>query len=171
MSDPSTRSSDDSTRSRDDDARPRDDSTRPPDDWPYAAEATVCAACGRETDRSLTLSSLGLVWGAATRGGLAPTDVEGYVGTLEFRCCEACWTGEGIDALEDAHTLVDDSAPAGDGRPFALDDEKVAAAAKLDASRVAVAEYWPVERADPELEHLRAQDSAVESMLDSWFED
>lgn len=141
-----------------------------PDDWPYTESATTCAACGREDDRSLTLSSLGLVWGAATQGGLAPTDIKGHVGTLEFRCCEDCWTAEGIDALEDAHTLVDQSGQPGDGQPFALDDEKVAAAAKLDASRIAVAEYWPVERAGPELEHLRAQDSAVESMLDSWFE-
>ncbi|WP_321112844.1 hypothetical protein [Halorussus salinisoli] len=105
------------------------------------------------------------------RGGLAPTEIGDYGGTLEFRCWHACWTVKGIDALEDARTLVARGGRGKSGRAFALDDQKVAAAAKLDARRVAVGDLRPLElRSDPEREHVRSQDEAVESMLDSWFE-
>lgn len=145
--------------------------TRIPDDWPYAEEATVCADCGRDADRHVVVDSLGLVWGGAMAGGLAPTEVGDYGGTLEFRCCRDCWTEGGIDALEDAQTLVDRDARASGGKPFVLDDEKVAAAAKLDAERVAVGELRLLEfRSDPEREHVRAQDRAVEAILESWVE-
>ena len=143
----------------------------PPDDWPYTDELTVCAACGSDDDRYATVETLGLVWGGAMRGGLAPTEVGDYSGTLEFRVCHDCWTETGIDALEDARTLVDWDARAESGRPFALDDEKVVAAAKLDAERVAIASLRPLDfRSDPEREHVRSQDEAVEAMLDSWFD-
>jgi len=44
-----------------------------PDEWPYADEPTACAACGSHDDRYAVVDSLGLVWGGATDGGLAPT--------------------------------------------------------------------------------------------------
>ncbi|UPV73637.1 hypothetical protein M0R89_13950 [Halorussus limi] len=142
-----------------------------PDDWPYADEPTVCAACGSDDDRHVTVETLGLVWGAAMDGGLAPTAVGGYSGTLRFRCCHECWTERGIDALEAARTLVDRGGRAEDGRPFALDDDRVAAAAELDAERVAVGDLRrPEFRSDPEREHVRSQDEAVEAALDSWFD-
>ncbi|MFC4552730.1 MULTISPECIES: hypothetical protein [Halorussus] len=139
----------------------------PPAEWPYATEATVCAACGRASDRHLVVDSLGLVWGAATRGGLAPSEVGEYVGTLEFRCCTDCWTDAGVAALDGARTLLARETRAEDGRPFALDARKVAAAARLDAQKVAVADLWPLGRTGPELEHVRAQDAAVEDLLAS----
>lgn len=142
----------------------------PPAEWPYAEETTACAACGSASDRHLVVASLGLVWGGAMDGGVPPTEVGDYCGTLEFRCCGDCWTEKGIDALDDARTLVDWDARAAGGRPLALDDAKVAAAAELDAARVAVADCWPIDRAGPELEHVRAQDDAVESLLQSWFD-
>ena len=144
----------------------------PPADWPYAEAATVCAACGRESDRSVTVDSLGLVWGGAMAGGLPPTELGDYGGTLEFRCCHDCWTDEGVDALDDARTLLDGEARANGRGPFALDDERVAAAAKLDAERVAVGRLRRLDlRSDPESEHVRSQDEAVEALLESWFEE
>lgn len=148
-----------------------DRSCVPPDDWPYAQEATVCGACGREDDRSVVVETLGIVWGAAMAGGLAPTDLGDYGGTLEFRCCHDCWTREGIDALDGARTLLDGAARANGGGSFALDDEKVAAAATLDAERVAVGRLRRLNtRSDPEREHVWSQDEAVEALLESWFE-
>ncbi|MFC7080590.1 hypothetical protein [Halorussus caseinilyticus] len=142
-----------------------------PDDWPYADEPAVCAACGSDDDRYVTVDTLGLVWGAATRGGLAPTEVGDYGGTLEFRCCHDCWTDEGVEVLDDARTLVAREGRGEPGRSFALDDEKVAAAAKLDAERVAVDDLRPLEfRSDPEREHVRSQDETVETILEAWFE-
>ena len=142
-----------------------------PDDWPYADEPTACAACGSDDDRHVVVDSLGLVWGAAMRGGLAPTDIGDRSGALEFRCCRDCWE-DGVDALDDARTLVARDGRGEPGRPFALDDETVAAAARLDAERVAVCDLRPLEfRSDPEREHVRSQDEAVESLLDAWFDD
>lgn len=143
----------------------------PPDDWPYADEPAACAACGSDDDRFVVVDSLGLVWGAAMRGGPAPSEVGDRTGTLAFRCCRDCWE-DGVDALEDARTLVARDGRGEPGRPFALDDEKVAAAARLDADRVAVRDLRPLElRSDPEREHVRSQDEAVESLLDAWFDD
>ena len=143
-----------------------------PADWPYAEEATVCAACGREDDRSVTVETLGLVWGAAMAGGLAPTELDDYGGTLEFRCCHDCWTERGIDALDEARTLLDETARANGHGPFVLDDERVTAAATLDAERVAVGRLRRLDtRSGPEREHVRSQDEAVEALLESWFED
>ena len=140
-----------------------------PDDWPYADEPTVCAVCGSDDDRHVTVGTLGLVWGAAMDGGLAPTAVGDYGGTLRFRCCHDCWTNRGIDALEEARTLVDREDRLEGGRPFALDDEQVAAAAKLDAERVAIGDFRRLDyRSDPERKHVRSQDEAVESVLESW---
>jgi hypothetical protein len=52
-----------------------------------------------------------------------------------------------------------------------LDDEKTAAAARLDAERVAIATLRPLDfRSDPEREHVRSQDETVEALLDSWFD-
>lgn len=142
-----------------------------PDDWPYADEPTVCAACGSDDDRYVTVESLGLVWGAAMDGGLAPTAVGDYSGTFRFRCCHHCWTEEGLAALEDTRTLVDHESRAEDGQSFALDDEQVTAAAQLDARRVAVGDLRPLDyRSDPEREHVRSQDEAVEAVLESWFD-
>jgi len=144
----------------------------PPDDWPYADEPIVCAACGSDDDRHVTVESLGLVWGGAMVGGVPPTEVGDYSGALEFRVCHDCWTEEGIDALDEARTLIDRDARAETGRPFALDDEKVTAAAKLRAERVAVATLRPLDfRSHPEREHVRSQDEAVEAMLDNWLEE
>lgn len=142
----------------------------PPDDWPYADDPAVCAACGSDDDRSVVVDTLGLVWGGATDGGLPPTAVGDYVGTLAFRCCHDCWTGRGVSALADARTLAaDDARPGGDG--VALDDEKVAAAAKLDADRVAVGSLRELDvRSAPEREHVRSHDEAVEAALDAWFD-
>ena len=138
---------------------------------PYADEPTVCAACGSDDDRHVTVETLGLVWGGAMDGGLSPTEVGDYGGTLAFRCCHDCWTTAGIDALEEARTLIDREARAEGGRPFVLDDEKTAAAAKLDAERVAIATLRPLDfRSDPEREHVRSQDETVEALLDSWFD-
>lgn len=139
-----------------------------PSDWPYADEPAVCAACGSDDERSVVVDSLGLVWGGATDGGLAPTAVGDYVGRLAFRCCHGCWTDENVRALEGARTLI-----AGDGPPSeaTLDREKVAAAAALDAERVAVASLRELDaRSGPERVHLRSQDEAIESMLDAWFD-
>lgn len=62
-------------------------------------------------------------------------------------------------------------ARASGSKPFVLDDEKVAAAAKLDAEWVAVGDRQQLEfRSDPEREHVRAQDRAVEAMLESWVD-
>ncbi|UPV99684.1 hypothetical protein M0R88_14330 [Halorussus gelatinilyticus] len=142
-----------------------------PDDWPYADEPTVCAACGSDDDRYVTVESLGLVWGAAMDGGLAPTAVGDYSGTLRLRCCHDCWTEAGIDALDEVRTLVDPDARATGGHSFALDDERVAAAARLDAERVAVGDLRSLDyRSDPEREHVRSQDEAVEAVLDAWFD-
>ena len=142
-----------------------------PDDWPYVEDPTACAACGSDDDRYVTVDSLGLVWGGAMDGGLAPTDVGDYVGTVAFRCCHDCWTGAGVEALDEARTLIDEDARTDAGTPFALDDEKVAAAAKLDARLVAVDELRPLEfDSDPEQAHVRAQDEAVEALLESWFD-
>ena len=44
-----------------------------PDDWPYVEEPAVCAACGSDDDRYVTVDSLGLVWGGAMQGRLPPT--------------------------------------------------------------------------------------------------
>ncbi|NEU56801.1 hypothetical protein [Halorussus sp. MSC15.2] len=141
------------------------------DDWPYTDEPTACAACGSDDEKYVVVDSLGLVWGAAMRGGPSPTEVGDYGGTLEFRCCHDCWEG-GVDALHEARSLVDWDARATGGAPFVLDDEKVAAAAQLDARRVAVGDLRPMEfRSDPEREHVRSQDEAVEAMLDAWFDD
>lgn len=142
-----------------------------PDDWPYADEATVCGACGSDDDRSVTVDSLGLVWGGATVGGLAPTEVGEYAGRLEFRCCADCWTEEGIDALDEAATLLADETASRYAESFELDDRKVAAAAKLSADRVAVATLRGLDvRSGPEREHVRAQDRAIENALDAWFD-
>ncbi|WP_276300657.1 hypothetical protein [Halorussus lipolyticus] len=142
----------------------------PPDDWPYADEPTACAVCGTDDDRHITVESLGLVWGGAMDGGLPPTDVGDYSGTFEFRVCHDCWLSESINALEEAQTLVAREGRGRSGRPLALDNEKTAAAAKLDAERVAIATFRPLEfRSDPEREHVRSQDEAVESLLEAWF--
>jgi hypothetical protein len=159
-----------------------------PDDWPYVEEPTACAACGSDDDRHVTVDSLGLVWGGAidggegvtdsrassdqgSGGGLAPTDVGDYVGTFAFRCCHDCWTGAGVEALDGARTLIDEDARTDANTPFALDDEKVAAAARLDARLVAVDELRPLEfDSEPERDHVRAQDEAVEALLESWFD-
>ena len=152
--------------------QPSDLPSGPPADWPYAEEATVCAACEREDDRSVVVETLGLVWGAAMAGGLAPTDLGDYGGTLEFRCCHDCWTHEGIDALDEARTLLDGATRANGRGPFVLDDEKVAAAEKLDAERVAVGRLRRLAtRSEPEREHVRSQDEAIEALLESWVEE
>lgn len=143
-----------------------------PDNWPYAAEAAVCAACGSDDDQFVVVDSLGLVWGAAMQGGLPPTEVGTYGGTLEFRCCDDCWTAESVAALDDAETLLADEADRQSGDSLSLDDEKVTAAAKLHADRVAVGTLRELDfRSDPEREHVRAQDRAVEATLDAWFGD
>lgn len=142
-----------------------------PDDWPYAEEPTVCAVCGSDDDRHVTVESLGLVWGAAMDGGLAPTEIGDYVGTFEFRCCHDCWTEAGVAALDEAESLIDEDARSEAGTPFALDDEKVSAAAKLDARLVAVRELRPLDfDNDPVRDHVRAQDEAVEALLEAWFD-
>lgn len=143
--------------------------TAVPDDWPYADEATDCAACGSDDHRFVAVDTLGLVWGAAMQGGLAPTEVGDYGGTLRFRCCRDCWTDAGVEALDDARTLLaDDATRRADS--FELDDEKVAAAAELRAERVEVETLRELDfRSDPEREHVRAQDRAVETVLESWF--
>lgn len=145
--------------------------TAVPDDWPYADEAAVCAACGSDDHRYVVVDSLGLVWGAAMEGGLAPTEVGDYGGTLAFRCCRGCWTGEGVDALDGAETLLVDDAQRR-AEAFELDDAKVAAAATLRADRVAVDALRELDfRSDPEREHVRAQDRAVEAALEARFGD
>lgn len=142
-----------------------------PDDWPYTDEPTTCAACASDDDRYVTVETLGLIWGGAMDGGLRPTEVGDYSGTLEFRCCHDCWTTNGIDVLEETETLLQHEGRGRSGRPRALDDEKTAAAAKLDAERVGVATLRPLDfRSDPEREHVRSQDEAVEALLDSWFD-
>jgi len=138
-----------------------------PDEWPYADEPSVCAACGSDDDRYAVVDSLGLVWGGATDGGLAPTAVGDYVGTLRFRCCHDCWTRGGVDALDGARTLATEDATVGRGS-IPLDDAKVAAAATLAADRVAVGTLRELDvRSDAEREHLRAQDEAIEDALAS----
>jgi len=145
--------------------------TAVPDDWPYADEATVCAACGSDDDRSVTVDSLGLVWGAATVGGLGVAEVDEYAGRLEFRCCGDCWTDEGIDALDDAATLLVDETASRYAESFEVDDRKVAAARKLSADRVAVATLRELDvRSESEREHVRAQDRAIANALDAWFD-
>ena len=142
-----------------------------PDDWPYVEEPAVCAACRSDDDRYVTVDSLGLVWGGAMQGGLPPTAVGDYVGTFEFRCCHDCWTEAGVEALDEARTLIDEDARTEAGTPFALDDEKVAAATRLDARRVAVVDLRPLTfDSDPERDHVRAQDEAIEALLESWFD-
>ncbi|WP_132061351.1 hypothetical protein [Halorussus amylolyticus] len=146
-------------------------SSTPPGDWPFADESVVCAACGSDDDRSVVVDSLGLVWSAAMDGGPRPTELGDYGGTLEFRCCHDCWADAGVSALEGARTLVDEDARADSDGPFPLDDRKVAAAAELDARRVALARFRSLDyRSDPEREHVRSQDEAVEAALESWFE-
>lgn len=144
--------------------------TKVPDSWPYASDATVCASCGSDDDKSVVVDSLGLVWGAAMRSGPAPTEVGDYGGTLEFRCCNDCWTTAGVSALDDATTLLDDDVERRGSNSFVLDDEKVAAATTLHAERVAVGTLRELDfRSDPERERVRAQDQAVEAALDAWF--
>ncbi|WP_134671975.1 hypothetical protein [Halorussus marinus] len=139
-----------------------------PDGWPYTDEPTACAACGSDDDRYAVVDSLGLVWGGATDGGLAPTDLGDYVGTLAFRCCHDCWTREGVAALADARTLTRPDA-VGAREAVALDDAKVAAAARLAADRVAVDTLHELDvRSAAEREHLRARDAAIEDALASW---
>ena len=142
-----------------------------PDDWPYADEATTCGACGSDGEPYVTVDSLGLVWGGATVGGLTPTEVGEYAGRLEIRCCADCWTSEGIDALDDAATLLADETASRYAESFELDGRKVAAAARLSADRVAVATLRELDvRSEPEREHVRAQDRAIENALDAWFD-
>jgi len=97
---------------------------------------------------------------------------DGVPGTVaRERVDDGSWTEEGVAALDETKTLVDREARADGGHPFALDDEQVAAAARLDAERVAVGDLRPLDyRSDPEREHVRSQDEAVEAVLDAWFD-